>query len=176
MALRNILHEGDPTLLKKSRPVTEYNARLHELLDDMRETLIDAEGSGLAAPQVGVLRRVALVVDWDGTESEEDECEPEIIELINPVIIATDGEQEGLEGCLSVPGQFGIVKRPRTVIVRANDRHGNAFELSGEMLVARAFCHEIDHLEGRLFKELTDKILTPDELEQYIEEQKGSDE
>ncbi len=144
MALRNILQEGDPTLNKKSRYVNEYNQRLHELLDDMRETLLTSDGVGLAAPQVGILRRVVLVLD---TSKEAFFPEEQIIELINPEIIAAEGEQEGPEGCLSIPGVYGIVKRPMKVTVRAFDRNGNEFEVSGEMLTARAFCHEIDHLD-----------------------------
>ena len=162
MALRNILKEGDPTLSKKCRVVTEFNPRLHELLDDMRETMINSDGLGLAAPQVGVLRRVALVLD---THREGLTPEEQIIELINPEIVKTDGEQDGMEGCLSFPGVFGIVKRPESVTVRAKDRFGNEFEVSGEMLTARAYCHELDHLEGRLFTEIAEKILTPEELE-----------
>lgn len=165
MAIRNILHEGDPTLNKKSRIVNEYNQRLHELLDDMRETMLSSEGVGLAAPQVGILRRVVLVSD---TNQEGLSPEEQIIELINPVIVFTEGEQEGPEGCLSLPGIYGIVKRPEKVTVRAFDRNGNAFEVSGEMLTARAFCHEIDHLEGHLFTEFAERILSDEELEKMM--------
>lgn len=163
MALRNILHEGDPTLTKKSRTVTEFNARLHELIDDMRETLLQADGVGLAAPQVGVLRRVVLVLD---TEKEDATPEEQLIELINPEIIAASGEQSGPEGCLSIPGVYGIVKRPDLVKVRAQDRFGNFFEVWGTMLTARAFCHEVDHLEGVLFRSLASEILSPEQLEE----------
>lgn len=163
MALRNILQDGDPTLNKKSRAVAEFNARLHELLDDMRETLLKADGVGLAAPQVGVLRRVVLVAD---TEKEDATPEEQLIELINPEIIAASGEQTGPEGCLSVPGVYGIVKRPDLVKVRAQDRNGNYFEVWGTMLTARAFCHEIDHLNGVLFTSIADEILTPEQLEE----------
>lgn len=163
MAFRNILHDGDPTLNKKSRPVTDYNKRLHELIDDMRETLLNADGVGLAAPQVGVLRRVVLVVD---TNKEDLTPEQQIIELVNPEIIAESGEQTGPEGCLSVPGLYGIVTRPDFVNVRAQDRFGNTFEVSGKMLTARAFCHEIDHLNGILFTALAEEILTPEQLEE----------
>ncbi len=162
MALRNILKDGDPTLRKKSRPVTEFNERLHQLLDDMRETLLNADGVGLAAPQVGVLRRVVLVLDTEKGEGEEDE----LIELVNPEIVAASGEQVGPEGCLSVPGVYGIVKRPDLVKVRAQDRYGNFFEVWGTGLTARAFCHETDHLNGILFTSLTDEILTPEQLEE----------
>ena len=119
MALRNIVKQGDECLQKVCRPVTEFNSRLHTLLDDMTETLVDSGGVGLAAPQVGVLRRVAVVMN------EEDE----IIELVNPEIVAAEGEQTGLEGCLSVPGRYGIVTRPYVVRVRAQDRDGNFFEV-----------------------------------------------
>lgn len=160
MALRNILMEGDPALLKHSRVVTDFNNRLHILLDDMRETLTDAGGVGLAAPQVGVLRRAVLVLETNVAETEEEY----IIELINPEIIVSDGEQAGPEGCLSLPGVFGIVARPEHVRVRAQDRYGETFEIEGHGLTARAFCHEIDHLDGKLFMDLCDKLLTPEEL------------
>lgn len=163
MALRNILQDGDPTLNKKSRPVAEFNPRLHELIDDMRETLLDADGVGLAAPQVGVLRRVVLVVD---TENEDESTEDQIIELVNPEIVAESGAQTGPEGCLSVPGVYGIVKRPDMVKIKAQDRFGKPFEVWGSMLTARAFCHEIDHLNGILFTSLADEILTPEQLEE----------
>ena len=163
MALRNILHDGDPTLNKKSRTVVEFNQRLHELIDDMRETLLNADGVGLAAPQVGVLRRVVLVLD---TEKEDATEEEQLIELVNPEIIAASGEQVGPEGCLSVPGIYGIVKRPDLVKVRAQDRYGKPFEVWGKLLTARAFCHEMDHLNGVLFTSLADKLLTPEELDE----------
>lgn len=164
MALRNIREEGDALLLKKSRPVTDFDRRLHILIDDMRETLINADGVGLAAPQVGVLRRLVLVMD---TSKEELTPEEQIIELINPEIIKTSGSQEGPEGCLSVPGVYGLVKRPDYVKVRAQDRHGKTFEVEGTGLTARCFCHEIDHLDGHLFTELAEKILSEEELEDY---------
>lgn len=145
MALRNIAKEGDSVLRKSCREVTEFNDRLHILLDDMRETLIEADGAGLAAPQVGILRRVAIV-------SVDDEY----YEIINPEIIASEGEQTGPEGCLSVPGVYGSVSRPMRVTVKARDRYGKEFTVSGEGLLARAFCHEIDHLDGTLFK---DKVI-----------------
>ena len=162
MALRNILKDTDEQLRKKSREVTEYNKRIHTLLDDMRETLIEADGVGLAAPQVGVLRRVVIVMD---TSKEDLTPEEQIIELINPEIIEEEGEQYGTEGCLSVPGVYGYVTRPMKVTVKAFDRNGKQFEVTGEGLTARAFCHEIDHLEGQLFTDITDHILTPEELE-----------
>ncbi len=167
MAHRNILREGDSTLRKTSRAVTDYNKRLHVLLDDMRETLLISNGVGLAAPQVGVLRRVVLVMD---TNKEDLTPEEQIIELINPEIIATEGEQTGHEGCLSVPGVFGIVTRPEKVTVRAFDRDGNQFEVSSFGLTARAFCHEIDHLEGTLFTDVATHILTQEEMKELADE------
>ena len=158
MALRTIVKQGDECLKKVCRPVTEFNDRLHTLLDDMKETLIDSGGVGLAAPQVGVLRRVCVVMN------EEEE----IIELVNPEIIAVDGEQTGLEGCLSVPGRYGIVTRPYAVRVRAQDRDGNIFEVEDEDLTARCFCHELAHLDGQLFVEVADRMLSDEELEEYI--------
>lgn len=155
MALRNILVQGDPTLNKKSRPVEKFDEKLHILLDDMKETLEDANGAGLAAPQIGILRRVVVVVD------ENDE----MVELVNPVIIHAEGEQSGLEGCLSVPGKYGVVSRPYKARVRAQDRYGNVFEMDGEEIVARCFCHEIEHLDGHLFVEHTKRLYTIEELE-----------
>ena len=162
MALRKILNAQEPRLHKKSRVITEFNDRLHELIDDMRETLLDSGGVGLAAPQVGVLRRVVIVMD---TNKEELTDEEQLIELINPEIIETSGEQTGYEGCLSLPDLYGIVRRPDYVKVRAQDRFGNEFTVDGTGLTARAFCHEIDHLEGKIFSELTDKLLTSEELD-----------
>ena len=161
MALRKIVEQGDDCLTKVCRPVTEFNPRLHQLLDDMAETLAEANGAGLAAPQVGVLRRVCIVLD------EETE---EFIELVNPKIVEESGEQTGLEGCLSVPGKWGLVTRPDKVRVRAQDRDGNWFEAEGEGLTARAFCHEIEHLDGHLFVEHIDRFLTEEELQAYLEE------
>ncbi|MBR4157850.1 MAG: peptide deformylase [Oscillospiraceae bacterium] len=160
MALRNILEKGDPTLEKHCRPITTFDDRIHQLLDDMRETLIASNGVGLAAPQVGVLRRAVLVLETN-VEQEEDAY---IIELLNPEIIDTQGEQKGPEGCLSVPGVYGIVERPETVTVRAQDRFGKTFEVTGHGLTARAFCHEIDHLEGCLFLSKAERLLSPEEL------------
>ena len=160
MALRKIVEQGDECLTKVCRPVTEFNSRLHELLDDMVETLADANGAGLAAPQVGVLRRGCIVMDEDSEE---------YIELINPEIVAQSGEQTGLEGCLSVPGKWGIVTRPNVVRVRAQDRDGQWFEVEGEELTARAFCHEIEHLDGHLYTEHIDHFLSEEELRAYLE-------
>ena len=154
MGLRRILTDKEPALHKVCRPVLNFDGRLHALLDDMRETLIDSGGVGLAAPQVGILRRVVLV---DTGET--------ILELVNPSLIATDGEQEGAEGCLSVPGKYGIVKRPYYAKVRAQDRNGNWFEAEGEELVARCFCHELDHLDGILYTEVMERFLSEEELQ-----------
>ena len=166
MALRNILTEEDPSLYKKCRPVTAFNERLHQLLDDMKDTLADADGIGLAAPQVGVLRRAVLVIETNVPEGEE----PYIIELINPEIIETEGEQHEAEGCLSVPGEFGIVKRPQKVKLRAQDRFGNSFEVSGEGLTARCFCHELDRLEGIVFNSKCERMLSDEELKALTDE------
>ena len=161
MALRTIVLQGEECLTKKCRPVTDFNARLHTLLDDLTDTLLDSGGVGLAAPQVGILRRCCVVMN-------EDE---EIIELVNPEIIYTEGEQTGMEGCLSVPGKYGEVTRPMVVRVRAQDRDGNWFEAEDEGLTARCFCHEIEHLDGHLFIEHTDHLLTEEELEEYFRQQ-----
>ena len=161
MAIRKIVTQGDEGLTKKCREVTEFNERLHDLLDDMADTLEESGGVGLAAPQVGVLRRVVLVINDD----------EEILELINPEIIHTEGEQTGPEGCLSVPGKFGMVTRPNFVRVRAQDRFGEWFEAEGEELTARCFCHELEHLDGHLYVEHIDHFLTEEELQQYYKEQ-----
>ena len=161
MALRNILTKEQPGLYKHCRPVTDFNSRLHQLLDDMRETLMSANGVGLAAPQVGVLRRAVLVIETNVPEGESER----VIELINPEILETSGEQDGPEGCLSVPGEYGLVKRPMHVKVRAQDRNGEFFEVEGEGLTARCFCHEIDHLEGVVFTSRAERMLSADELE-----------
>jgi peptide deformylase len=162
MALRNILTKEQPLLYKKSRRVTDFNPRLHQLLDDMTETLMQANGVGLAAPQVGVLRRAVLVIETNVPEGEDEF----VIELINPEIIESSGEQEGAEGCLSVPGEYGIVKRPMSVKVRAQDRFGEYFEVEGTGLTARCFCHEIDHLEGVVFTSRAERMLSEEELQQ----------
>ena len=159
--LRTIVTQGDPVLNKVCHPVTKFDEKLWTLLDDMRETLLDSNGVGLAAPQVGILRRVVLVING----------QDEILELINPTIIHTAGEQEDMEGCLSVPGKWGFVKRPMVVRVRAQDRNGNWFEVEDEGLTARCFCHELDHLDGHLFVEHTDRLYTPEELEQMMEDE-----
>lgn len=146
MALREILQIGDPVLRKKAKKVEKIDDKLIQLLDDMIDTMYHADGVGLAAPQVGVLKRVVVIDIGDG-----------VIELINPEIIETSGEQIGDEGCLSVVGEAGIVKRPYTVKVRAFNRQGQLYEIEGEELLARAFYHEIDHLEGILFVDRVEK-------------------
>ena len=157
MGLRKILTDKDPALHKVCKPVTAFDAKLHKLLDDMRETLIDSNGVGLAAPQVGILRRVFLV---DVGLNGED-----ILECINPEILETDGEQEGAEGWLSVPGRYGLVKRPYWVKIRAQDRNGDWFEAEGEEIIGRCFCHEYDHLDGIVYTEVMERFLTEEELE-----------
>ena len=153
MGLRKILTDKDPALHKVCKPVTSFDAKLHKLLDDMAETLAEANGVGLAAPQVGILRRVVIVDVGD-----------EIVELINPTMLETDGEQVGAEGCLSVPGKYGLVKRPYYAKVRAQDRNGEWFEVEGEEIIARCFCHELDHLDGIVYTEVMDRFLTEEEL------------
>ncbi len=156
MGLRKILTDKEPALHKVCKPVTSFDNKLFKLLDDMAETLVDSGGVGLAAPQVGILRRVVLV--------DVGEEESEILELINPEMIETDGEQYGPEGCLSVPGKYGLVKRPYYAKVRAQDRNGEWFEAEGEELIARCFCHELDHLDGIVYTEKMDRFLTDEEL------------
>lgn len=155
MALLNIVKEGDATLAKVCRPVTEITPRIKTLLDDMKETLIDADGAGLAAPQVGILRRICVVDLGD-----------EVVELINPEIIAAEGEQQDVEGCLSVPNVWGITSRPAKVTVRALNRDGDEIIVEGEELNARCLCHEIDHLDGHLFTEKVVRFLTEEELKE----------
>ena len=153
MAIRNIVKDGDSILLKKCRPVEKFNEKLWILLEDMADTMHDANGVGLAGPQVGLLRRVVVVDVGDG-----------VIELVNPKIVVFSGEHDGAEGCLSFPGEYGMVKRPNYVKVRAQDRFGNFFEMEGRELLARAFCHELDHLDGVVFKSRASRMLGPDEL------------
>ena len=153
MGIRKILTDAEPALHKVCKPVENFDKKLHALLADMRDTLLEANGVGLAAPQVGILRRVVLVDTGE-----------EILELINPTLVETDGEQVGAEGCLSVPGKFGLVKRPYYAKVRAQDRNGDWFEAEGEELIARCFCHELDHLDGILYTEVMDRFLTDEEL------------
>ena len=153
MGIRKIMTVKEPCLHKVCRPVEKFDKKLHKLLDDMKETLVDANGVGLAAPQVGILRR-AVIVDTG----------EEMLELVNPKLVETSGEQEGAEGCLSVPGKYGLVKRPNYAKVRAQDRDGNWFEAEGEELIARCFCHELDHLDGIVYTEIMERYLTDEEL------------
>ena len=159
MGLRKILTVEESALHKVCKPVVNFDKRLHDLLDDMRETLVESGGVGLAAPQVGILRRVVLVDTGE-----------EILELVNPKLMETDGEQEGAEGCLSVPGKYGIVKRPNWAKVRAQDRDGNWYEAEGEELTARCFCHELDHLDGIIYTEVMERYLTDEEMEELSSE------
>ena len=155
MGIRKILTDKEPALHKVCKPVEKFDWRLHKLLNDMADTLEEANGVGLAAPQVGILRRVVIVDTGE-----------EILELVNPTIIETSGEQEGPEGCLSVPGKYGLVKRPYIAKVRAQDRYGEWFEAEGEELIARCFCHELDHLDGIVYTEVMDRFLSDEELEE----------
>ena len=159
MGLRKILTDKEPALHKVCKPVEKFDWRLHKLLDDMRETLVDSNGVGLAAPQVGILRRVVIVDTGE-----------EILELVNPTMLETDGEQVGAEGCLSVPGKYGLVKRPYYAKVRAQDRDGDWYEVEGEELIARCFCHELDHLDGIVYTQVMERFLTEEEL-QYDDEE-----
>lgn len=161
MALRKIMTTEESTLYKVSRPVTKFDRRLHKLLDDLADTLDDANGAGLAAPQVGILRRVFIIdIDGDGP-----------IEFINPEILETSGEQDGMEGCLSVPGKWGMVKRPNYVRARAQDRNGAWFEIEGTELTARCILHEYDHLDGHLYSEKVYHWLSEEELEAMYSEE-----
>ena len=153
MGIRKILTDEESALHKVCKPVEKFDWRLHKLLDDMKETLLEANGVGLAAPQVGILRRVVIVDTGE-----------EILELVNPTLLETDGEQEGAEGCLSVPGRYGLVKRPYYAKVRAQDRYGEWFEAEGEELIGRCFCHELDHLDGVLYTQVMERFLTEEEL------------
>ena len=153
MGLRKILTDKEPALHSVCKPVVNFDNRLHKLLDDMAETLEQANGVGLAAPQVGILRRVVIVDTGE-----------EILELVNPVMLETSGEQVGPEGCLSVPGKYGLVKRPNVAKVRAQDRYGEWYEVEGEELIARCFCHELDHLDGIVYTEVMERFLTEEEL------------
>ncbi|MCD7853711.1 MAG: peptide deformylase [Oscillospiraceae bacterium] len=171
MALRNIVKKGDGVLQKHCHPVTEFNDQLHVMLDDMAETLRKADGVGLAAPQVGVLRRAVLVLETNVPEGEEER----IVELVNPEILECSSEQSGPEGCLSYPGVYGWVSRPDHVRLRAQDRNGAWFEVEGDGLTARAFCHELDHLEGVMFDEVADHIMSEEELDAYYGKDEQND-
>lgn len=159
MGLRKIMTVKEPCLHKVCRPVEKFDGKLHKLLDDMKETLAEANGVGLAAPQVGILRRVVVVDTGE-----------EMLELVNPELLETSGEQVGSEGCLSVPGKYGIVKRPNYAKVRAYDRDGNEFEVEGEELMARCFCHELDHLDGIVYTEIMERYLTEEEMGELSKE------
>ena len=152
MAIREIRKYDDPALYKVCRPVEKFDERLGELLDDMAETMYQANGVGLAAPQVGILRRVVIDVG-DG-----------IIELVNPRILRTAGSETTSEGCLSFPGEYGLVERPTEVEIEAEDRHGKTFRMTGHDLLARAFCHETDHLDGKVFKTIAIEMLDEEDL------------
>lgn len=158
MGLRKILTTEESALHKVCRPVEKFDWRLHKLLKDMNETLLDSGGVGLAAPQVGILRRVVVVDTGE-----------EILELVNPSLVEISGEQTGAEGCLSVPGKYGLVTRPNYAKVRAQDRHGEWFEAEGTELIARCFCHELDHLDGIVYTEIMERFLTDEELNQEEE-------
>ena len=155
MGIRKILTDKEPSLHKVCKEVTVFDKKLHKLLDDMADTLAEANGVGLAAPQVGILRRVVIVDVGD-----------EILELVNPTLVETSGEQTGAEGCLSVPGRYGLVKRPNFAKVRAQDRNGEWFEAEAEELIARCFCHELDHLDGIVYTQVMERFLTEEELDQ----------
>lgn len=156
MAIRNMVYKGDPLLRKICRPVEKFDDRLGILLDDMTETMLMECGLGLAAPQIGVIRR-AVVID-------KSEGAGDILEMVNPVILEKEGEQTGSEGCLSVPGKFGIVTRPMKVKAKYQDRFGEFHEIEAEGLTARAICHECDHLDGKLFTDIAQRMLTEEEI------------
>ena len=155
MGIRKILTDKDPALHKTCKAVENFDRKLHKLLDDMADTLEEANGVGLAAPQVGILRRVVIVDTGDG-----------ILELVNPTLVETSGEQVGAEGCLSVPGKYGLVKRPFYAKVRAQDRHGEWYEAEAEELIARCFCHELDHQDGIVYTQVKDRFQTDEELDE----------
>ena len=161
MAIRTILTQDDPALSKVCHPVTRFDEKLADLLDDLKETLAQANGMGLAAPQVGLLRRAVVVVDTG----------EEILELVNPVILDQKGEQTGWEGCLSLPGMWGSVTRPDWVKIKAQDRRGGWFEMEGTDMTARCFCHELSHLDGHMYTELTDRLYTAEELDEIMSQE-----
>ena len=161
MAIRNIREDGDEILRKISKPVTVFDRKLWELLDDMADTMAEANGAGLAAVQVGVLRRAFVVDVGDG-----------LMEFVNPQILEASGEQTGVEGCLSFPGQWGMVTRPNHIKIKAQDRHGSWFEAEGEGLCARAMIHEAEHLDGKVFTDAGCRMLSEDEAEKLFQKQK----
>ncbi len=160
MAIRNIVRVGDDVLAKECRRVEIFDNKLRQLLDDMQDALYEANGAGLAAPQVGVLRQICVIDVGDG-----------LVELINPEIVHVEGEQSGAEGCLSLPDEWGMVSRPQRVTVKAQNRKGKWFETTGEDLFARCICHEVDHLHGIVFTDKASRMLTPEEIEQMQKEQ-----
>lgn len=160
MALRNIVNEKDPMIRKVSRPIEKFDDRLHTLLDDMAETMYEADGVGIAGVQVGALRRCFVVDVGEG-----------LTEFVNPEITLREGEQDGLEGCLSSPGEYGLVVRPNKVTIQAQDRDGKPFTLTAEEFFARAICHEYDHLDGHIFKDITHHMLTREELAELDEDE-----
>lgn len=161
MAVRPIIYDPDPILYKKCHPVTKFDKKLGNILTDMTQTMIHANGVGLAGPQIGYMRRVCVVLDTLDNDK--------IIEMINPEVVATEGEQTGSEGCLSFPNKFGMVTRPRIVTVRAQDRNGEWFTVQSHDLTARAFLHEIDHLDGHVFTEKVTEYINMDEEEDEVE-------
>ena len=163
MAIRNIRISTDEVLRKTCKPIKEITPNLLTLLDDMADTMYEANGVGLAAPQVGILKRAVVIDIGEG-----------LVELLNPVILETSGSQTDEEGCLSLPGRWGIVTRPEYAKVRAQDRHGDWYEYEGEDLTARCFLHEIDHLDGHMYTEFAEKMLTPEELEELLKEQEDA--
>ena len=157
--IKKILQKEDPALHKVCHPVTNFDRKLAGLLDDLTATLKDAQGLGLAAPQIGILRRVCVVMDDDES----------FLELVNPEIVSQEGEQEGFEGCLSLAGRYGIVKRPMKVKVKAQNRHGEVVEYEREGITARCFCHEIEHLDGHMYYEKTDRLFTEEEVDEMLQ-------
>ena len=162
--IKQILQKEDPALHKKCHPITKFDGKLAALLSDLTDTLKDAGGLGLAAPQIGILRRVVVVMDDDES----------FLELVNPEIISQEGEQEGFEGCLSLAGMYGVVKRPMKVKIKAQDRTGAAVEYEREGVTARCFCHEIEHLDGHMYYEHTDRLFTEDEVDKMMQDAENS--
>ena len=157
--IKQILQKEDPALHKKCHPITKFDGKLAGLLSDLTDTLKDAGGLGLAAPQIGILRRVCVVMDDDES----------FLELVNPEILSQEGEQEGFEGCLSLAGMYGIVKRPMKVKVKAQDRTGAEIEYERDGITARCFCHEIEHLDGHMYYEHTDRLFNEDEVDKILQ-------
>ena len=162
--IKQILQKEDPALHKKCHPITKFDGKLAALLSDLTDTLKDAGGLGLAAPQIGILRRVGIVMDDDES----------FLELVNPEIVSQEGEQEGFEGCLSLAGMYGVVKRPMKVKIKAQDRTGAAVEYEREGVTARCFCHEIEHLDGHMYYEHTDRLFTEDEVDKMMQDAENS--